>query len=77
MSELNKQNIKVSGNDYRVATFSKSKLTVIGIIMQIRKSISNMSKFMKKANRYITVTGWRTEPSNRKASLLRIPYFAI
>ena len=30
---------RLSGNDYRVATFPKSYLTVKGIIMQILKSI--------------------------------------
>ena len=52
----------LSCNDYRVATLSKSYLTVIGIIMQGLKS--------KRANRYGRAVGG-TDPNYRKASLLK------
>ena len=40
---------RISGNDYRIATLSKSNPTVIGIVMQKLKLIGQ-SKLKKRAN---------------------------
>ena len=52
-----------AGNDYRVATLSKSYLTTTGITMQILKS---MGQFLMKK---LSVLDVRTYPNYRKASL--------
>ena len=63
--------MRPSGNDYRVATLSKSYLTVIGIIMQSLDN-SNMSKLTKRANRLALRTYERTFTNHEKASRLKM-----
>ena len=55
-----------SGNDYRVATLSKSYLTSTGIIMQGLKDNSNMPNLTKKAIRYIRTYGPQFTRSDSK-----------
>ena len=60
-----KMNVGLSGNNYSVATFSKSYLTDRNHHSKFYKTILNMSKLIKPADRYE-----RTDSNYRNASLL-------